>query len=108
MDAEQIFVFERDSAGGVAASRICFKISLKELIPTKGFQINNVHEYFSKGAAARSLHLQPAIYRRCIELRFGVDQLLDWCEDTNTHIRTHHADSRLASQNRSNFSSGQS
>ena len=62
IDAVEILVFERDSASGVAASRICFEVGLKELIPTKGCQISNAHACSPmKDAAARSLCAQPVI-----------------------------------------------
>jgi hypothetical protein len=81
VDAKEIFVFERDSARRIALSCIRLEIKFKELTPTIGCQISNVHSGSpTKYAAATLISLQPAISRSCIKLRVG---WISYCEDTS-------------------------
>jgi hypothetical protein len=61
VDAIEILVFERDSAGCIAVSLIRFKIDLKKLTPTKACQIHD-GPLQTSDAVARQINLQPAVY----------------------------------------------
>src|ERR1044072_5423678 len=72
VDAEEVPVFERDAAIRVAQVCIWFKIGFKELTPTKGGQISNVHDDFSNEDAATDHQSATSDLSACDgELRVG-------------------------------------